>query len=210
SPVAPPSSHTPALHDALPISRSPTSPGGRRAVAAAAVRSRRNPVSTAPRRGPERSAARRAATGCAAPVGRTTERAPACRARPAPRRRSPPADRRPPWPRPARARRQRRAGRSSAAAEAWVQPTTGPRPSPAPALAWVGTGGLVAAVPGPLGLEHGSWSAAFQVLVGGVMQGVLGIAQAHLAARRIGRRPLLAQLLTWNLGCLAVIGGTLL
>ena len=78
------------------------------------------------------------------------------------------------------------------------------------ALAWVVTGGLVAAVTGPLGLEHGSWSAAFQVLVGGVMQGVLGIAQAHLAARRIGRRPLLAQLLTWNLGCLAVIGGTLL
>ena len=76
------------------------------------------------------------------------------------------------------------------------------------ALAWVITGGLVAAVTGPLGLEHGSWSAAFQVLVGGVMQGVLGIAQAHLAARRLGRRALLAQLLTWNLGCLAVIGGT--
>lgn len=78
------------------------------------------------------------------------------------------------------------------------------------ALAWVISGGLVAAVTGPLGLEHGSWSAAFQVLIGGVMQGVLGIAQHRLAARRIGRRALLAQLLTWNLGCAAVIGGTLL
>lgn len=78
------------------------------------------------------------------------------------------------------------------------------------ALLWVVTGGLVAAVTGPLGLEHGSWSAAFQVLVGGVLQGALGIAQHRLAAGRIGRRSLLGQLLSWNLGCLAVIGGTLL
>jgi len=46
----------------------------------------------------------------------------------------------------------------------------------------------------PLGLEHGSWSAAFQVLVSGVMQGTLGIAQHHLSAGRIGRRTLLAHL----------------
>lgn len=78
------------------------------------------------------------------------------------------------------------------------------------ALVWVISGGLVAAVTGPLGLEHGSWSAAFQVLVGGVMQGVLGIAQHRLAARRVGRGALLAQLVAWNLGCAAVIGGTLL
>ena len=77
------------------------------------------------------------------------------------------------------------------------------------ALVWVITGGSVAAVTGPLGLEHGSWSAAFQVLVGGVMQGVLGIAQAHLATRHLGRRLRLAELVAWNLGCLAVIGGTL-
>src|SRR5699024_512654 len=77
------------------------------------------------------------------------------------------------------------------------------------ALAWVITGGLVAAVTGPLGLAHGSWSAAFQVLVGGVMQGALGVAQ-HLLAARIGGRILLVQLLSWNAGCLAVIVGTLL
>ena len=76
------------------------------------------------------------------------------------------------------------------------------------ALAWVITGGLTAAVTGPLGLEHGSWSAAFQVLVGGVLQGVLGTAQHRLAARTPGRGVLLAELLTWNLGGLAVIGGT--
>ena len=86
----------------------------------------------------------------------------------------------------------------------------GTLPVRAIALLWVITGGLVAAVTSPLGLEHGSWSSAFQVLVGGVMQGALGIAQHHLAAGRIGRRTLLAQLLSWNLGCLAVIGGTLI
>src|SRR5690606_19524400 len=64
------------------------------------------------------------------------------------------------------------------------------------------------AVTGPLGLEHGSWSAAFQVLVGGVMQGVLGAAQHRLAPRSPGRGVLLAELLTWNVGALAVIGGT--
>jgi hypothetical protein len=78
------------------------------------------------------------------------------------------------------------------------------------ALAWVITGGLTAAVTGPLGLEHGSWSAAFQVLVGGVLQGVLGTAQRGLAARAPGPGVLLAQLLTWNFGGLAVICGTVL
>lgn len=78
------------------------------------------------------------------------------------------------------------------------------------AILWVITGGLVAAITGPLGLEHGSWSAAFQVLVGGVLQAALGVAQRALAARRPSRRVLRAELLTWNLGCLAVITGTLL
>src|SRR5690625_6518820 len=94
--------------------------------------------------------------------------------------------------------------------------STTARPAPADlpfrllGLVWVLTGGLTAAVTGPLGLEHGSWSAAFQVLVGGVLQGVLGIAQHGLAARAPGRGVLLAELLNWNLGGLAVIGGTVL
>ena len=75
---------------------------------------------------------------------------------------------------------------------------------------WVITGGLVAAVTGPLGLEHGSWAAAFQVLVGGVLQAGLGVAQHALAPRRPSPGILRAELLTWNLGCLAVIAGTVL
>lgn len=77
------------------------------------------------------------------------------------------------------------------------------------ALLWVVTGGLVAAVTGPLGLEHGSWVAAFQVLVGGVLQAGLGVGQQVLAARRPSGRVVLAELVTWNLGCLAVLAGTL-
>ena len=52
------------------------------------------------------------------------------------------------------------------------------------ALLCVVAGGLVAAVTGPLRLEHGSWAAAYLVLVGGVAQGALGIAQYFLAPQR--------------------------
>lgn len=83
-------------------------------------------------------------------------------------------------------------------------------PFRAAAGVWVTTGGLVAAVTGPLGLEHGSWAAAFQVLVGGVLQAGLGVAQHALAPRRPSPGILRAELLTWNLGCLAVIAGTVL
>ena len=39
-------------------------------------------------------------------------------------------------------------------------------------------GGLVAAVTGPLELEHGSWAAAYLVLVSGVAQWVMGEARS--------------------------------
>ncbi|GAA4833715.1 hypothetical protein GCM10023354_11540 [Garicola koreensis] len=77
-------------------------------------------------------------------------------------------------------------------------------------LIWIISGGLVAAVTGPLDLEHGSWSAAYQVLVGGVVQAGLGAAQHALAAQRPGVPMLVAQLAAWNMGSAAVIGGTLL
>lgn len=69
-------------------------------------------------------------------------------------------------------------------------------------------GGLVAAVTGPLGLEHGSWAAAYLVLVVGVGQLVLGVGQAALA-----RKPPSPALRTWqaclyNLGNAAVLVGT--
>lgn len=51
-------------------------------------------------------------------------------------------------------------------------------------MMWIISGGLVAAVTGPLGLEHGSWSAAYQVLVGGVVQAGLGAAQYALVSVR--------------------------
>lgn len=76
-------------------------------------------------------------------------------------------------------------------------------------LACIVVGGLVAAVTGPLNLEHGSWAAAYLVLVGGVAQGGLGIGQHILAPRRPGRRVVGAELAAWNAGGLAVIGGTL-
>lgn len=98
----------------------------------------------------------------------------------------------------------------SGTAEEIAGTARGDLPFRALALLWIVTGGLVAAVTGPFGLEHGSWSAAFQVLVGGVLQGALGIAQHRLVGRPIGRRSLLGLLLAWNLGSLAVIGGTLL
>ncbi|KDA04551.1 hypothetical protein DC31_06080 [Microbacterium sp. CH12i] len=75
--------------------------------------------------------------------------------------------------------------------------------------AWVIVGGLVAAMTGPLSLEHGSWAAAYQVLVAGVGQVALGVAQSVVAPARPSRRVLTAQLLTWNLGSVAVLGGTL-
>src|SRR5690606_24132548 len=105
-------------------------------------------------------------------------------------------------------RRRRMGSMTEPSAAETAHPARTDLPFRLPALAWVITGGLTAAVTGPLGLEHGSWSAAFQVLVGGVMQGMLGVAQHRLAPRPPSQSMLLAQLLTWNLGSLAVIGGT--
>lgn len=70
-------------------------------------------------------------------------------------------------------------------------------------------GGLVAAVTAPLHLAHGSWSAAFLVLIGGVAQIALGKAQAALALPEPPVRVLVTELVTWNLGVAAVITGTL-
>jgi hypothetical protein len=70
-------------------------------------------------------------------------------------------------------------------------------------------GGLVAAVTGPLHLEHGSWAAAYLVLVGGVAQIALGAPQGALAARSPSPAVLASELAAWNLGSALVIGGTL-
>lgn len=71
-------------------------------------------------------------------------------------------------------------------------------------------GGLAAAVTGPTEWDHGSWVAAFLVLVMGVAQIGLGAGQSQLApvAPSVGFAAVEGAL--WNGGCLAVVAGTLL
>lgn len=69
-------------------------------------------------------------------------------------------------------------------------------------------GGLVAAVTAPLQLAHGSWCAAYLVLVGGAAQVAMGQAQQHLATRPVPEARTWTQLATWNLGNALVILGT--
>lgn len=73
---------------------------------------------------------------------------------------------------------------------------------------WVVSGGLVAAVTGPLRLEHGSWAAAYSVLVAGVAQIAIGAAQSALAPQGPSPRTVAVELVAWNSGSAAVIGGT--
>lgn len=68
-------------------------------------------------------------------------------------------------------------------------------------------GGLVAAVTEPLGLAHGSWLAAYLVLVGGVAQAAMG--QARFRRSEAMPRRGWAQFGCWNLGNLLVIVATL-
>lgn len=75
-------------------------------------------------------------------------------------------------------------------------------------VASVVAGGLVAAVTSPLALAHGSWLAAYLVLVGGVGQVAMGSARllaAGPAVRSLGW----AQLAAWNIGNALVMVGTL-
>ncbi|USQ76284.1 hypothetical protein [Ornithinimicrobium cryptoxanthini] len=85
------------------------------------------------------------------------------------------------------------------------------RPFVVIALLGVIAGGLVAAVTGPLDLQHGSWAAAYLVLVVGVAQAVFGAGRAWLPAVETAPRPrLLLELSAWNVGSLAVLTGTVL
>lgn len=70
-------------------------------------------------------------------------------------------------------------------------------------------GGLVAAVTGPLDVAHGSWLAAYLVLVCGVAQFVFGRLPAWLAARPRHAGLGWTQLGCWNLGNALVVAGTL-
>lgn len=71
-------------------------------------------------------------------------------------------------------------------------------------------GGLVAAVTGPTEWDHGSWVAAFLVLVGGVAQIGIAAGQAHLVDTSMTRRFGSVQCILWNTACAIVVAGTLL
>jgi hypothetical protein len=70
-------------------------------------------------------------------------------------------------------------------------------------------GGLVAAVTRPTQFTHGSWLAAYLVLVGGVAQIGLGTGQALLADHCPTPSRIRLELLAWNVGLVAVIVGTM-
>lgn len=85
------------------------------------------------------------------------------------------------------------------------------RPFVIVAVLGVLAGGLVAAVTGPLGLRHGSWAAAYLVLVVGVAQAIFGMGRAWLPAVAAASGPrLLLELAAWNVGSLVVVAGTVL
>ena len=90
-----------------------------------------------------------------------------------------------------------------------------PRWHPAGAFTVIGggcvvAGGLVAAAASPLSIPHGSWLAAYLVLVGGVAQYAMGQARRWLP--NTAQPPLWGWVgvIAWNVGNLAVILGTLL
>ena len=68
-------------------------------------------------------------------------------------------------------------------------------------------GGLVAAINSATPFDHGSWLAAYLVLVAGVSQLVLGIGSLALLANRPSPATTRMQLGLWNLGNVAVAGG---
>ncbi len=70
-------------------------------------------------------------------------------------------------------------------------------------------GGIAAAVTGPTGWEHGSWVAAFMVLVTGVGQIGLGIGQAFLSEVQPSAIRVAVEATTLNAGAALVVAGTL-
>lgn len=70
-------------------------------------------------------------------------------------------------------------------------------------------GGIVAAATHPAGWEHGSWAAAFLVLVGGVGQIGLALGQSLLAAFEPTKQRRMLQAVAYDAGAALVIGGTL-
>jgi hypothetical protein len=92
---------------------------------------------------------------------------------------------------------------------AWQRIDRGTWAFAAAAGAMVIAGGLVAALNSAAPFSHGSWLAAYLVLVGGVAQLLLGVGCLGLPAPSLSVRLRGAQLALWNLGNVAVIAGVL-
>lgn len=76
--------------------------------------------------------------------------------------------------------------------------------------AMIVAGGLAAAINSAAPFAHGSWLAAYLVLVGGVAQLLLGVGCLALPAPRLSARLRRAQLGLWNSGNAAVAAGVLI
>lgn len=83
-------------------------------------------------------------------------------------------------------------------------------PFAVPALLGVVAGGMVAAATAAAPSEHGTWSAAYLVLVVGVAQLALGAGQALLAIEPPRRRLVFLQVGFWNAANASVLAGTVL
>jgi len=70
-------------------------------------------------------------------------------------------------------------------------------------------GGLISAVNSAAPFAHGSWLAAYLVLVGGVAQALLGIGRAGVPATRASARRRRRELVLWNSATLVVALGVL-
>jgi len=79
----------------------------------------------------------------------------------------------------------------------------------APAGALIVAGGLVAAVNSATPFAHGSWLAAYLVLVGGASQVALGVGPLALPVAPPSQRLVRYQLVLWNAGALTVAAGVL-
>jgi hypothetical protein len=100
--------------------------------------------------------------------------------------------------------------RAHAAPVVWLSPLArGRLVFVAVAAAMIVAGGFVAAVNGASSFAHGSWLAAYLVLVGGVSQLLLGVGSLALPEPTESIALTRAQVGLWNAGTLAVAGGVL-
>lgn len=91
---------------------------------------------------------------------------------------------------------------------AWTHPSA--RPFVVLGTIGVVGGGLLSAAIAPTPSYHGSWAVAYVVLVVGVAQVVLGVAQTAVTDGSVRGRMVVTQAVCWNVGSAATITGTLL